>query len=164
MSDVQSNLNVHKNNHFIKCMQRAGLRDFTSCRSRLYHSAPLITWTVFIMSLSAVSLSVVLRGILCQMSGGLCSHVARERLILCAHSACRQSAGHNSSERYSTTTHTHTHTVSPSSQQAALALAGTLTIGQGLISADTSFHFAVQLKLSVFCAKIQNHLIGQLAK
>lgn len=36
-------------------------------------------------------------------SGGLCSHVAREQLILCAHSACRQSAGQNSS---STTAHT----------------------------------------------------------
>lgn len=30
-------------------------------------------------------------------SDGLCLHVAKERLILWAHSACRQSAGHNSS-------------------------------------------------------------------
>lgn len=30
-------------------------------------------------------------------TGGLRSHVAREQLILCAHSACRQAAGHNGS-------------------------------------------------------------------
>lgn len=32
-----------------------------------------------------------------EMEGGLGSHVAREQVILCAHSACRQAAGHNGS-------------------------------------------------------------------
>lgn len=70
-------------------------------------------------------------------SWGLCSHVARERVILCAHSACRQSAGHNGSPAgYNTTTHAGTLL----SGSAALGLAFLLRNGQLPIPLDKSFH------------------------
>lgn len=72
-----------------------------------------------------------------ERSWGLCSHVARERLFLCAHSACRQSAGHNGSPAgYNTTTHAGTLL----SGSAALALAFLLRNGQLPIPLDKSFH------------------------
>lgn len=82
--------------------------------------------------------STVLKGIQCQIEGkkveGLCSHVARERLILRAHSACRQSAGHNSSS-CSIQQYDHTHTA-----QALRCLAPALAqTGPALITVDESF-------------------------
>lgn len=72
-----------------------------------------------------------------ERSWGLCSHVARERLFLYAHSACRQSAGHNGSPAgYNTTTHAGTLL----SGSAALALAFLLRNGQLPIPLDKSFH------------------------
>lgn len=77
-----------------------------------------------------------------ERSGGLCSHVAREQLILCAHSACRQSAGHNGSPAgYNTTTHAG----ALLSGSAALALAFLLRNGQLPIPLDKSFHLVAAI-------------------
>lgn len=103
-----------------------------------YQSAPFITPTVCHRQCSCLALRLLFPqsseefSVTSERSVGLCSHVARERLILCAHSACRQTAGHNSSFASNSAT---THTGPPLSSSAARALTHLRWIGQALISA-----------------------------
>lgn len=146
----------HAQKHLVKCMQCAVVNKIRACRNVHYHhfnsqlqtvsecsinTTERLPWTVSMMFFSVPpfprsSKEFTVRS---GRSGGLCSHVARERLILCAHSACRQTAGHNSSTASNNTT---THTVPSLSGSAALALASWLRIRQGLIPADKSFPFS----------------------